>query len=516
MIKKEFFQGKFIIFPFLLMCSIIIAALTSFPVVTANGDSGTEGDAKDQTGGFTVTPKEIDYTNPESYKTLDYANLKTPLPDGFDYNKVAESGKFDRIPKELANDIPTAVLVKHISKLSVAAKDKLKAEKLIAVQTHNPPGDLGPLGKSYDFGEVKRFLELLYNGADIEPGYEMTILPDGRLHNDGVSLDLNGADSTTKVILSCGGSIGGSQECSFIVNNIEVEGAEGSVNAETTTLDHASSAKIEENSAELTNVQKMTVTPTKTTIEKAETGNMVILANLDGNDITNQLNFGEGSNIIMNESGLRLGAASDLSITKQTEDEINYFITDAQNVDFDGNTLNIEHAGSILVGNVIFTNVDSLSIPFNFNYSILDVNVNLIDYEDISFSSADYIKIGNYEFNNIKDAKFIISDEKIVFANLTNGGEKTSFLFESPLAIDAETEVSVDKDESINYLNFEGSLLVSSNDVIETYVGSEQVKDLKYFTNGPAAVGTPVTRRPLHRSLRAVFPHRALQLCSLS
>jgi hypothetical protein len=30
------------------------------------------------------------------------------------------------------------------------------------------------------------------------------------------------------------------------------------------------------------------------------------------------------------------------------------------------------------------------------------------------------------------------------------------------------------------------------------------------------AVGTPVTRRPLHRSRRAVFPHRALQTYSLA
>ena len=30
------------------------------------------------------------------------------------------------------------------------------------------------------------------------------------------------------------------------------------------------------------------------------------------------------------------------------------------------------------------------------------------------------------------------------------------------------------------------------------------------------AVGTPVTRRPLHRSLRAIFPHRALQTYSLA
>ncbi len=30
------------------------------------------------------------------------------------------------------------------------------------------------------------------------------------------------------------------------------------------------------------------------------------------------------------------------------------------------------------------------------------------------------------------------------------------------------------------------------------------------------AVGTPVTRRPLHRSRRAVFPHRALQTYALA
>ncbi|MFC1591682.1 hypothetical protein ACFL43_04085 [Thermodesulfobacteriota bacterium] len=191
-------------------------------------------------------------------------------------------------------------------------------------------------------------------------------------------------------------------------------------------------------------------------------GNNIMDVNIKNTNLNFNSSFDDINNATFGEQLYTFDNAGSILITKNDyEDTTSYIITDANGVIFNGINLSTNHADSIIIGNhVLATNSDEVLIPFNINYTMFDFTASISEYEDIQVKSSDFVKIGQREFYDIVDSRFVFNDDKIIFANITSTKDNEHFYFDNPITEDIDIKTTLDRNEYFEYTNYNGSLIL--------------------------------------------------------
>lgn len=214
----------------------------------------------------------------------------------------------------------------------------------------------------------------------------------------------------------------------------------------------------------------------------------------NGTGTTTQLNayinFTNASGITINDSGVFFDTVQTASIIR---DGKTFYIQNATNVSVTSISMTAEHAESIRIGDYLISiNTSSAHIPFTYNYDIFDLFISLDEYDEINVKYSDVIIIGQRSYSFVGPARFIINKTRIVYGNTSTPRPEQDYYFDN-LFPKCDVAIHLDKNEQSDYINFNGTLFVSSPDTIEAQIGENKGRPSLFLTNGQESIFSIVT-----------------------
>jgi hypothetical protein len=297
----------------------------------------------------------------------------------------------------------------------------------------------------------------------------------GTVGDDGVAnignsqIGLEGAPAKTKISK-------GSGDNDLAINGKEAKGLEGEVKSNgNINVKKADKLEIPTDlggDVKISGVNNGVLSGDGTTsVESAEAGTLttpdIVTRSISSETPTTETSFQDAQDLVIHPDGnWEAGFMKQVEITRPRFQEFlddnqnirrrvlpvkSTSLSSAVNVRFENGTLIADKVDRIVIDGAESTNVFDLSM----GSAELDVEIpqEYVNMPALSFASAQQITVGDYQYNNIIDGKFVIVDNTILFSELRSGAFDNQMVFPNPIpSSTSEVRTSLDKNAQLLYL----------------------------------------------------------------